>query len=74
MITKSLALIGRHAVINAQGQQPVSKKLPGSSGVVVYQARNVEVSGFTVVHAGFDAILVVGWWPCHLPDVWRPPE
>ena len=22
----------------------------------------------------FDAILVVGWWPRHLPDVWRPPE
>ena len=58
VITKSLALIGRHAVINAQGQKPISKKLPGSSGVVVYQARNVEVSGFTVVHAGFDAILV----------------
>jgi nitrous oxidase accessory protein NosD len=58
VITKSLALIGRHALINAQGQKPVSKKLPGSSGVVVYQARNVEVSGFTVVHAGFDAILV----------------
>jgi nitrous oxidase accessory protein NosD len=58
VITKSLALIGRHAVINAHGQKPISKKLPGSSGVVVYQARNVEVSGFTVVHAGFDAILV----------------
>ncbi len=58
VITKSLALIGRHAVINAHGQKPISKKLPGSSGVVVYQARNVLVSGFTVVHAGFDAILV----------------
>ena len=22
----------------------------------------------------FDAILVVGLWPRHLPDVWRPPE
>src|SRR5262249_17520518 len=22
----------------------------------------------------FDAILVVGWWPRHLPDVWRAPE
>jgi parallel beta-helix repeat protein len=58
VITKSLALIGRHAVINARGQKPVSKKLPGGSGVVVYRARNVEVSGFTVVDAGFDAILV----------------
>jgi nitrous oxidase accessory protein NosD len=59
VVTKSLALIGRHgATIDARGQKPISKKLPGSSGVVVYQARNVEVSGFTVVHAGFDAILV----------------
>jgi len=22
----------------------------------------------------FDAILVVGWWPRHLADVWRAPE
>ena len=22
----------------------------------------------------FDAVLVVGLWPRHLPDVWRPPE
>jgi hypothetical protein len=59
VVTKSLALIGRHgATINARGQKPISKKLPGGSGIVVYGARNVEVSGFTVVNAGFDAILV----------------
>ena len=22
----------------------------------------------------FDAVLVAGLWPRHLPDVWRPPE
>ena len=59
MVTKSLALIGRHgATINARGQKPISKKLPGGSGIVVFGARNVEVSGFTVENAGFDAILV----------------
>jgi len=39
-------------------RQSIAKKLPGGSGVVVFGARNVEVSGFTVVNAGFDAILV----------------
>ena len=59
VVTKSLALIGRHgATINARGQKPISKKLPGGSGVVVFGARHVEVTGFTVVNAGFDAILV----------------
>ena len=59
VVTKSLALIGRgNATINARGQKPISKKLPGGSGVVVYGARNVEVTGFTVENAGFDAILV----------------
>ncbi|HEY5351281.1 MAG TPA: right-handed parallel beta-helix repeat-containing protein [Streptosporangiaceae bacterium] len=59
VVTKQLALIGRHgATINARGQKPISKKLPGGSGVVVYRTRNVEVSGFTVENAGFDAILV----------------
>jgi nitrous oxidase accessory protein NosD len=59
VVTKSLALIGRHgATIDARGQKPISKKLPGGSGVVVFGARHVEVSGFTVVNAGFDAILV----------------
>ena len=59
VVTKSLALVGRgNATINARGQKPISKKLPGGSGVVVYGARNVEVTGFTVENAGFDAILV----------------
>ena len=59
VITKSLALIGRHgATIDARGQKPITKKLPGGSGVVVFGARHVEVSGFTVKNAGFDAILV----------------
>lgn len=59
VITKPLALIGRRgATINARGQKPISKKLPGGSGVVVYGTRNVEVTGFTVKNAGFDAILV----------------
>ena len=59
VVTKSLALIGRHgATIDARGQKPISKKLPGGSGVVVYRTRNVEVSGFIVENAGFDAILV----------------
>ena len=59
VVTKSLALIGRHgATIDARGQKPISNKLPAGSGVVVYRARHVEVSGFTVKDAGFDAILV----------------
>ena len=59
VVTKSLALIGRgNATIDAKGQKPISKKLPGGSGVVVYGTRNVEVTGFTVKNAGFDAILV----------------
>jgi hypothetical protein len=59
VVTKSLALIGRgNATIDARGQKPISKKLPGGSGVVVYGTRNVEVTGFTVKNAGFDAILV----------------
>ncbi len=40
VVTKSLALIGRHgATIDARGQKPISKKLPGGSGVVVYGTR-----------------------------------
>ena len=46
------------ATIDAKGQKPISKKLPGGSGVVVFGAKNVEVTGFTVKNAGFDAILV----------------
>ena len=59
MVTKSLALVGRRgATIDAKGQKPIRKKLPGGSGVVVFGAKNVEVTGFTVKNAGFDAILV----------------
>jgi len=58
VVTKSLALLGRSAVINARGQHPVIPHLPGGSGIVVLGTRNVKVSGFTVQHAGFDAILV----------------
>ena len=59
VVTKSLALVGRRgATIDAKGQKPISKKLPGGSGVVVFGAKNVEVTGFTVKNAGFDAILV----------------
>ena len=32
VVTKSLALVGRHgATINARGQKPISKKLPGAA-------------------------------------------
>ncbi len=59
VVTKSLALVGRRgATIDAKGQKPISKKLPGGSGVVVFGTKNVEVTGFTVKNAGFDAILV----------------
>jgi nitrous oxidase accessory protein NosD len=59
VVTKSLALVGRRgATIDAKGQKPISKKLPRGSGVVVFGAKNVEVTGFTVKNAGFDAILV----------------
>ena len=60
VITKPLSLIGlRGAVIDAKGQKPVSGlPVPGGSGVVVLGTSNVLVSGFTVVRAGFDAILV----------------
>lgn len=29
---------------------------------------------YAVSSVRFDAVLVHGWWPRHLPDVWRPPE
>ena len=58
VVTKPLSLIGRGALINARGQKPLSKKLPGGSGIVVYGTRHVTVEGFTIVDAGFDAILV----------------
>jgi parallel beta-helix repeat protein len=58
VITKPLTLIGEHAVINAAGQQPVLKKLPGGSGIVVLGTRRVTIGGFRVTRAAFDAILV----------------
>jgi hypothetical protein len=58
VINKPLTLIGERAVINAKGQKPVLPKLPAGSGIVVVHTRHVAVRGFTVVGAGFDAILV----------------
>lgn len=60
VVTKPLSLIGlRGAVINAKGQKPLTGlPVPGGSGVVVLATRNVLVRGFTVISAGFDAILV----------------
>ncbi len=29
---------------------------------------------YAVCAVRFDAVLVGGFWPHHLPDVWRPPE
>ena len=29
---------------------------------------------YAVYAVRFDAVLVGGFWPRHLPDVWRPPE
>jgi len=31
-------------------------------------------SRYAVFSVRFDAVLVSGLWPRHLPDVWRPPE
>jgi len=58
VVTRPMSLIGRGAVINAKGQKPLTKKLPGGSGIVVYRTRDVQIMGFRVVRAGFDAILV----------------
>jgi hypothetical protein len=60
VVVKPLSLIGlRGAVINAKGQRPLpGLPVKGGSGIVVLGTRNVLVSGFTVVNAGFDAILV----------------
>jgi hypothetical protein len=62
VVSKPLNLIGRQgAVINASGQPPLAvgtMKLPGSIGIGVLATSNVRVSGFKVVDAGFDAILV----------------
>jgi nitrous oxidase accessory protein NosD len=60
VVRKPLSLEGqRGAVINAKGQKPVpGLPVPGGSGVAVLATRHVLVAGFTVVNAGFDAILV----------------
>jgi nitrous oxidase accessory protein NosD len=62
IVSKPLNLIGKQgAVINANGQPPLTvgtMKLPGSIGIGVLATSNVRVSGFQVVDAGFDAILV----------------
>jgi nitrous oxidase accessory protein NosD len=62
IVSKPLNLIGKSgAVINAKGQKPLAigtTKLPGSIGIGVLATKNVRVSGFKVVDAGFDAILV----------------
>jgi hypothetical protein len=58
VIRRPVVLVGRRAVIDAHGQRPVLPKLPGGSGVVVLRTRDVEVRGFVIVRAGFDAVLV----------------
>ena len=62
IVSKPLNLIGRSgAVINAKGQTPLTigtTKLPGSIGIGVLATSHVRVTGFKVVDAGFDAILV----------------
>jgi nitrous oxidase accessory protein NosD len=60
VVAKPLSLIGLPgAVINARGQRPLpGLPVKGGSGIVVISARHVLVRGFTVVNAGFDAILV----------------
>lgn len=62
IVSKPLNLIGRPgAVINAKGLTPLTigaSKLPGSIGIGVLGTSHVLVTGFKVVDAGFDAILV----------------
>jgi hypothetical protein len=58
VISKPVNLVGRDAVINAAGQKPIMRKLPGGSGIVVIRTSNVRVAGFQVINAGYDAILV----------------
>jgi hypothetical protein len=61
VVTKSLNLVGKRATIDAKGQPSLTvggMTLPGSDGIVVLKTSNVNVSGFTVTGAGFDAILV----------------
>jgi Right handed beta helix region len=61
VVTKPLNLVGRHATINAHDLPPLKiagMTLPGSDGIAVLKTSNVNVRGFTVTGAGFDAILV----------------
>jgi nitrous oxidase accessory protein NosD len=60
VVAKPLSLIGLPgAVINAKGRRPLAGlPVPGGSGIVVLATRHVLVRGFTVINAGFDAILV----------------
>jgi Right handed beta helix region len=61
VVTKSLNLYGRSATIDAKGQKPLkvgTMTLPGSIGIGVLGTSGVQVSGFRVTGAGFDAILV----------------
>ena len=58
VVTRPMSLIGRNAIINAAGQKPVIRKLPGGSGIVVLKTRDVQIMGFRINRAGFDAILV----------------
>ena len=59
--SKPLNLYGRGATIDAKGQTPLkigTQSLPGSIGIGVLGTSGVQVSGFRVTGAGFDAILV----------------
>jgi Right handed beta helix region len=61
VVTKSLKLFGRGATIDAKGQKPLKigpQTLPGSIGIGVLGTSGVQVAGFRVTGAGFDAILV----------------
>jgi Right handed beta helix region len=61
VVTKSLKLFGRGATIDAKGQKPLKigpQPLPGSIGIGVLGTSGVQVRGFRVTGAGFDAILV----------------
>jgi hypothetical protein len=61
VVTKPLNLSGRGATIDAKGQKPLTigtETLPGSIGIGVLGTSGVQVSGFRVTGAGFDAILV----------------
>ena len=59
LINKPLTLTGQDAIIDAAGQARlnVGGLLPGSIGIGVVGTSHVQVSGFTVEDAGFDAIL-----------------